>query len=329
VKTGKLAPETLRRLVLGKVGVRRADVIIHAGLGEDAAAVRFGDEACVLSSDPITGAGANAGWYAVHVACNDIAAMGARPVGVLATLIFPESAEEDDVATVVDDIDRAAHELGIEVLGGHTEVAPGLTRPIIAMTSVGRVAAERLISSGGGREGDALLLTKTAAIEGSAILATDLAHVLAGRVAGSLLAEARACIERLSVVPDGIAAAGLGATALHDPTEGGVLGGLWEMAEAAGLGFELWADAVPLLESTRAICAALDADPLGLISSGAMLVACPDAEAMVAGLARVGVAATPIGTLTRGDRLVVRGGVATIANPSPRDELWRLLELYG
>ncbi len=94
MRTGKLDPETLQRLVLGRLGVRRDDVVVHARLGEDAAAVAFGDEVCVLTSDPITGAGTGAGWYGVHIACNDVAAMGARPVGVLATLLFPESADE-------------------------------------------------------------------------------------------------------------------------------------------------------------------------------------------------------------------------------------------
>ena len=108
LKTGKLDPATLRRLILDQLGTRRDDVVVHARLGEDAAAVAFGDEVCVLSSDPITGAGSNAGWYAVHVACNDIAAMGARPVGVLATLLFPESADEADVARITADIHRAA-----------------------------------------------------------------------------------------------------------------------------------------------------------------------------------------------------------------------------
>src|SRR3954470_19173279 len=104
LKTGKLDPSTLRRLVLDQLGVQRDDVVVHARLGEDASAVAFGDEVCVLSSDPITGAGSNAGWYAVHVSCNDIAAMGARPVGVLATLIFPTSTEEADVGRVMADI---------------------------------------------------------------------------------------------------------------------------------------------------------------------------------------------------------------------------------
>ena len=329
LKTGKLDPATLRRLVLDQLGTRRDDVVVHAQFGEDAAAVAFGDEVCVLSSDPITGAGANAGWYAVHVACNDIAAMGARPVGVLATLLFPEGASEDDVARIVRDIHRAAVELEIEVLGGHTEVAPGLTAPIVSMTSVGRARRDRLVTSGGARPGDTLILSKWAALEGTAILATDLAPQLEGKVAPELIARAQGLTARLSVVRDGARAAELGATALHDPTEGGVLGALWEMAEAADVGFEVDASAVPLLEETRQICGVFGADPLRLISSGAMLIACPDLARMLAGLAELRIPATPIGRVTRRERVVVVSGRREPAGPVVRDELWRILEQFS
>src|SRR3954453_6082010 len=308
LKTGKLDPATLRRLVLDQLGTRRDDVVVHARLGEDAAAVAFGDEVCVLSSDPITGAVANAGWYAVHVACNDIAAMGARPVGVLATLIFPDGAEEADLGRARADIHRAAGGLGIEVLGGHTEVALCVNAPIVSMTAVGRAPRDRLVTSGGARPGDTLILTKWAALEGTAILATDLAAHLEGKVAPDLIERAQGLTARLSVVRDGIRAAELGATALHDPTEGGVLGALWEMAEAAEIGFEVDASAVPLLEETRQVCGVFGADPLRLISSGAMLIACPDLARMLAGLAELRIPATPIGRVTARDRVVLVNG---------------------
>ena len=329
MRTGKLDPATLQRLVLDRLGVRREDVVVHARLGEDAAAVHFGDEVCVLSSDPITGAGANAGWYAVHVACNDVAAMGARPVGVLATLLFPESSVEDDVARVMDDIHRAAVELGIEVLGGHTEVAPGLSAPIAVMTAVGRASRDRLVTSAGARPGDALVLTKWAALEGTAILAADLAHLLRDRLDDATLERARGLAGRLSVVPEGILAADLGAHALHDPTEGGVLGALWELAEASGAGYVVDAAAVPILDETRRICAALDADPLRLISSGALLIACPDAERMLAGLAERDIPAARIGEIVERERVVLVGGERREVGPVHRDELWRLLEEHA
>ena len=325
MKTGKLDPAALRRLVLGRLGARRDDVVVHAQLGEDAAAVAFGDEVCVLSSDPITGAGAAAGWYGVHVACNDLAAMGARPIGVLATLLFPESADEQDVGQMMEDVHRAALELGIEVLGGHTEVAPGLQAPIISMTAVGRARRDRLVTSAGARPGDALVLTKAAALEGTAILATDLEHALRGRLEPATIAAAQALSERLSVVPEGVLAPELGATALHDPTEGGVLGALWELAEASGTGYEVAAEAIPILDETRQVCAVFGADPLRLISSGALLIACPDAERMITGLHDRGVAAARIGQVTARGRVLLSGGRPQEVGPVERDELWRIL----
>jgi hydrogenase expression/formation protein HypE len=326
MKTGKLEPAALGRLVLGRLGVRRDDVAVHAGLGEDAAAVAFGDEVCVLSSDPITGAGAAAGWYAVHVACNDVAAMGARPVGVLATLLFPEAAAEDDIRRVMDDVHRASLDLGIEVLGGHTEVTPGLAAPIVAMTAVGRARRDRLVSSAGARPGDALVLTKAAALEGTAILATDLEDELRGRLDAETIARAQALSERLSVVPEGVLAAERGATALHDPTEGGLLGALWELAEASGTGYVVNAGSVPILEETRRVCAAIGADPLRLISSGALLIACPDAERMIAGLGERGIPAALIGRVTERERVLLGNGERRPVGPVLRDELWRILD---
>src|SRR3954453_5318010 len=315
LRTGKLDPATLKRLVLDQLGVQRDDVVGHARLGEDASAVAFGDEVCVLSPDPIMGAGRNAGWFAVHVACNDIAAMGARPVGVLATLIFPTSAEEADVGQAMADVHRAALELGIEVLGGHTEVAPGVISPIISMTAVGRAPREQLVTSGGAQPGDTIILTKWAGLEGTAILATDLESQLVGKMTPEAIARAQGLSTRISVVRDGTEAAKLGATALHDPTEGGILGALWELAEASGYGFELDASAVPILEETRQVCAGFGADPLKLISSGAMLIACPDLSRMLAGLAEHRIPAPPIGRVTARERVILLNGRRVPSEP--------------
>jgi hydrogenase expression/formation protein HypE len=330
LRTGKLAPEALRRLVLGRLGVRRPEVIIHAGLGEDGAALEAGDEALVLTSDPITGAVRQAGWYAVHVNCNDLAAMGATPIGVLATLLFPESADEADVEGVMADVDRAARELGIEVLGGHTEVAPGLQAPLIVMTAVGRAPRDRLLASANARPGHDLVLTGAAGLEGSAILATDLERHQRGRLSDDLIARAQRFSAELSVVRAGLLAAELGAAALHDPTEGGVLGAAWELAEAAGCGFEVIAEAVPVRAETRAICELFGADPLRLIASGAMLAATPDGATLVAGLRAGGIEAATIGRLTaEPGRWLLVGGQRQAVGPVERDELWRVLEAWG
>lgn len=328
MRPGKLPADWLKRHAFSHLGLRRAEVLVHAGIGEDCAVIAFGDEVCVLTSDPITGAAQRIGWYAVHVGCNDLAACGARPVGVLVTLLGSERESEESLAAVMADVHAAAVELGIEVLGGHTEVTPNLPQPIVVVTALGRAPRSQYVTSAGARPGDALLLTKSAGLEGTAILATDLAPRLAGRVPADVLARARSFIARLSVVPEGLAAAAAGAHALHDATEGGVIGAVAELAAASAVGVELWAEAVPVADETRALCAALGVDPLCLISSGALLIAAEDGAALAGHLAGCSIPAATVGRVLRAEAgrwLVTPAGRAPLAAPE-RDELWRVLE---
>lgn len=328
MRPGKLPADWLKRHAFSHLGLRRHDVLVHAGIGEDCAVVAFGDEVCVLTTDPITGSAHRVGWYAVHVGCNDLAACGARPVGVLVTLLGSERESEESLAAIMDDVHAAAVELGIEVLGGHSEVTPGLPQPIVVVTALGRAPRSQYVTSAGARPGDALLLTKSAGLEGTAILAADLAERLAGTVPTDVLARARTFIARLSVVPEGLAAAAAGAHALHDATEGGVVGAVAELAEASAVGIELWADAVPIAPETQTICAALGVDPLRLISSGALLIASADGPALAAHLAARGIPATIVGRVLpaqAGRWLVTPAGREPLAAPA-RDELWRVLE---
>ena len=328
MKTGKLSSADLQRIVFPHLGLRRPDVLVHSALGEDSAVLDFGDWVAVLSTDPITGATRNAGWLSVHVSCNDVATNGAEPVGVLVTILLPEQATEDDLSSLMEEVHRAASELKIEVLGGHTEVTPGLTAPIISCTAIGKAPRTRYLTSSGARPGDILLVTKAAGLEGTAILATDFADRLAGALGPEVLARAQTFRKEISVVTEGVAAAALGATAMHDPTEGGILGAVHEMATAARLGVEFAADAVPVREETRLVCRAFQADPLKLISSGAMLIACPNGEAMRQGLGRQGIPATIVGRFTERNRgrWVTSGGIRRELEESYRDELWRILE---
>jgi hydrogenase maturation factor len=329
--TGKLPPELLRSLVLGRLGARRPETLVHAALGIDAAVIAVdADWACVLTCDPITTATSGAGRLAVHVVCNDLAAMGAEPIGVLATLLFPAGIRSDEIAQLMDDIDATARELGVEVLGGHTEVAPGISAPLVVMSGVGKARRDRVLTAGSARVGDALVLSKAAALEGTHVLASDLAPRLrALGIPEALLEEARAYANELSVVPVARLALELGATAMHDPTEGGVLGAVWEMAEASGCGFSISAEAIPIWPPTLAICAALEVDPLRLIASGALLIACHDADRVLAGLMQHGIAAAQIGALTHRDDgrvLIHPDGRAENVEAVGRDELYRVLE---
>ncbi len=286
------------------------------------------DWACVLTSDPITTASTGAGRLAVHVVCNDLAAMGAEPIGVLATLLFPAGVSPEEIARLTEDIDAAARSLNVEVLGGHTEIAPGVVAPLVVMTGVGKARRDRLVTAAGARPGDALVLTKAAALEGTHVLAADLGARLVG-VSAAVLEEARRYGHELSVVPEARLALDLGATAMHDPTEGGIVGACWEMAEASACDFRVLVAAIPVREPTRAICAALGVDPLRLIASGALLIACGDGKRMVDGLRAAGIEATRIGEMrpSEGRRVLVHtDGREEEVTHLDRDELYRILE---
>ena len=316
--------------MLGRLGAARPETLVRAALGVDAAAIALDpDTACVLTTDPITTAASGAGRLAVHVVCNDLAAMGAEPVGLLATLLFPEGVSAAEIGQITADIDAAARSLNVEVLGGHTEVAPGISAGLVVMTGVGKARRDRLLTAAGARPGDALVLTRAAALEGTHILASDLAARLAS-VPDRLLAEARGYGDELSVVPAARVAVELGATAMHDPTEAGVVGALWEMAEASGCGFRVDVARIPVREATRAICAALGVDPLRLIASGALLIACRDAAAMLRGLSEGGIEAAEIGVMTEGPRLLLHPeGREEPIEALDRDELYRILDELG
>ncbi len=328
MRPGKVSPSALKERIFPHLN-HRSDVLVHATVGEDCAVLDFGPSVCVVTCDPITGAGEHVGRLAVHIACNDIATTGAEPVGLLLTLLLAEATAEADLERIMREAGEAARAVGVEIVGGHTEVTPGIDRSLVVVSAIGRAPRDGFVTAGGGRPGQALVLTKGAGIEGTAVLAADFAGRLSRTMDAPALARAQAFIERISVVPDGRIGARCGATAMHDVTEGGVLTGAWELAEASGCGVRLDADAVPVAPETRTICEALGADPLALISSGAMLMAIPEPEPLRAELGRAGIPSAVVGVLADGERVVVRGGRTSALVPPDRDELWRLLEVPG
>lgn len=324
MRPGKVPSAVLQRVVYPHLG-RRADVLVHARLGEDCAVVDFGEWAAVLTMDPVTGAAAHLGRYAVHVCCNDLATSGAEPVALLLTLLLKGGTTEEELERIMRDAGEAAGGLGVEIAGGHTEVTAGIDHTIAVVTALGRARRDGVISAAGARPGHRVLLTKTAGVEGTAILAVDLADRLRGRVDEGTLAQARRFLERISVVPEGLAAAKSGAAAMHDVTEGGVLGGAWELAEAAGIGIEVRADDIPVAPETAAICSVLGLDPLRLIGSGSMLIATPEPARTRDALRGQGIPVVEIGVMAPAARVVRRLGRAETLGPPEADELWRAL----
>jgi len=302
-KVGKLSPELLARYVFSRVGKPDPSVLVGPAYGEDSAIIDLGDFVLVAHSDPITEAVERVGWLAVHVACNDVAVRGAHPQWLLPVLLLPEDCPEQVIDDITAQIDRAAREVGAMVVGGHTERTPGLDRPIVSMTALGIAPKDRYVITGGARPGDVVLMTKGAAIEGTAILATDFAAQLArAGVPEEVLARARAFMAEISVVPEALALAEVGVSSMHDPTEGGLLGGLAELAHASGKLVEVWERDVLLRPETREICQALRVDPLKLISSGCLLATLPEErlERAAETLGSLGVAWAVIGRVREG-----------------------------
>jgi len=328
---GKLPAAALSRLL----GLCRADprVIVRPGIGRDAAALAFGAQVVVAKSDPITFATDRIGWYAVNINANDVACLGATPRFFLATLLLPEgAATEELVEAIFRDVAASCEALDITLCGGHTEVTYGLDRPLVIGHLLGEVAPDRLVVNTRSRAGDDVLLTKGIAIEGTALIARERATELRRAVDPALLDRARGYLDTpgLSVLRDARALCRAAQPhALHDPTEGGLATGLHELADAAGLGIEVEADAITLFPETEALCRHYGLNPLGLIASGALLaVTAPgDTAAALKALAADGITARRIGRMTeRAEGVTIRRGGQR--QPLPRFDSDEVAKLF-
>jgi len=325
---GKLPPALLRRL-LASLPPPDPSVLLAGEVGEDAAVIDLGlPDLLVAKTDPITFASEESGAYLLAVNSNDLATMGAEPRWLLVTALLPEGIEEERVAALFESLSEACRQQRVSLVGGHTEMTVGLDRPILIACLLGTVPRGSLVRTAGARPGDVLLLAGGVAIEGSAILARE--HAAALRARGVQEAVIQSAAEWLrdpgiSVLPAArILCDSGGVRAMHDPTEGGIVTALREMGEAASAGLRVQLDAIPVLPECRAICAALELDPLGLLASGALLAAVDPGRVrdVLRRLRDAGIPAARIGE-------VVKLSEASLLPVFERDELARYLERPG
>lgn len=314
---GKVDPESLAEHVFAGVGAADERVRQGPAYGEDAAAIEVGGETLVLSTDPVSLAAERVGTLGVHVACNDVAASGADPAW-LTDVVFLHS--PDALAGITAQIDRAAADLGVSVVGGHSEHAPDRERPLLAFTCLG--LADPYVPTGGARPGDAVVLTKGAGIEGTAILASDFGAEL--DVPGGVVERAGEFYGDLSVVPEASILRGI-ATAMHDPTEGGLVDGFLELASAGGVALAVDPDAVPIRKETARLCGAAGVDPLRIFGSGALAATVPpgNADGAVEQLRAAGIEAAVVGTVEAADEPHLALGGEVIREPV-RDDMYAL-----
>jgi len=329
LKAGKLDSELLKKLIFDKIKPMRPEVMVRPGIGEDCAVVDFGEYECVMSTDPITASISDIGRLAIHVSCNDIASNGLRPIGIMLAVMLPLGTTEAQIEKMMEQAAAAAEAIGVEIIGGHTEITPAVAKPVIVSTAIGRGEKWASQKAEDMEEGDHLLLTKSAGMEGTGIIACDYEEELKEILSAEELAAAKAMLNRVSVVEEGVLAAKIGTHGMHDITEGGLLGAVWEMCHISGLGACIQVDCVPVDPVTRKICRHYEIEPLRLISSGCMLIVAAEdkAENIISTVRAHGIDIVDIGRITgTGEKVSMQLDREVLEiQPPAADELYKVV----
>lgn len=326
MEVGKVSNQLLSDMVFSKIKYKHPDVLVGSGLSEDCSLIRFGEEICVLSTDPITATTENIGRLSVLVSGNDVATKGVKPFAIMITLLAPPTATVEELRGVIDQVVEECNRQKIELIGGHTEVTDAVNRIVVSATSLGKGTAQEVVYDRPVQPGDRIILTKSAGCEGTVILYDtypDKLHPLLNEEDHKQVDVLR---HSLSVSEEGVIAARCGAAYMHDVTEGGVLGAVWETAGKFGLGVEIQELAIPLMPVTRKIASAFHMDPLKLISSGMMLIVVGEDKVtpLMNALQEAGISAALVGRLTERNLLLKNPVVgAKLIQPPESDELYK------
>lgn len=327
MKIGKLPEPILIRSVLKQVKHRREEVLVGPAVGQDCAIVQVEpDEVLVMSTDPITGTVKDLGSHSIHITANDLAASGAEPIGVMLTVMLPDTVEEPEVKKMMQEAEATCKKLNMEVLGGHTEITNVVRQPLISVTGVGKIKKSRVITTLQVQPEQDIVVTKWIGLEATTILAKEREEELRKRFPAGIVDTAIGFDQFLSVVPESRIAMEHGVTAMHDITEGGVFGALWEMASGAGVGLEVDLKKIPIRQETVEICQYFELNPYQIMSSGSMMIAADDGHELVRKLEKDGIHASVVGRTNAGNDRILRNGedVRYLDKPQP-DELYKVL----
>jgi hydrogenase maturation factor len=328
---GKIPVDVLKEVVFKNLGVKRDEVVLGPSAGIDGAVIDVGDKSLIVSTDPITGAIERIGWLAVNINANDVSTFGVAPTFFLSCILLPEKSDRKTVETISTQIGEAARELDVAIVGGHCEVTLGLSNPIVVGCMMGVTDKGNYVTASGAKLGDKLILTKSVGIEGTAILASDREGQLKKTIKPSTVENAKKFFNQISITKEAITAIKTGGVnAMHDPTEGGLAGGVHEMADASNLGVKIFGEKIRIQPETSEICKFFKIDPLQLISSGALLISAkPEfAERIVKKLEQKQIQASLIGEFLKkpDDRLLIKKNGKIQALPRPvSDHLWLAL----
>ena len=314
---GKLQPDILKQNVLNYTGALREDLLVGGGIGEDAALIKIHDGILVAASDPVTGATKNAGALLVHINANDLACKGAEPSWLIVTLIVPDEMGVPYIHDIMSEIHETCSKMGIAIAGGHTELSDKYQQPVISGTMLGITHYE--LSAKNIREGDCILVTGHAGLEGMSIIANDRADLFRKIFTNYELEIIKSWGQEFSVVKPARILREY-SRYMHDPTEGGLNGALYELQQACDLRIDLNEKNIPVSEFTLRASKELGFDYMNLISSGMLIAVLPPDKIKTAQeqLQAAGIKSSLIGKFVKGEKFL----------PDTHEELWSILSRY-
>ncbi len=323
MKTGKISETVLKRSVIQQIKKRRTEVSAGAAVGQDCAVVELdGNQALVLSTNPITGTGEDMGLFIVNRAANNLVSLGAEPIGVMSTILLSVETGEAKLKKIVKGLEEAAEALHMEIIGGHTEVTAAVNEPVLCVTGIGKAQKSQYLRAGGVSCGQDVVLSKWIGIEGTARLARVKEKELGKQFSDAFIEQAQSLKRYISVIPEAAVAVKSGVSAMHDVSECGVFGALWELAEAACVGLEIDLKKIPVRQETIEVCEAFDVNPYFLTSGGAMLMIADNGHDLARELELNRIPAAVIGKVTNGNDRIVRNGdeVRYLEPPRPENQ---------
>lgn len=328
MNVGKIPEVVLKRSILKQIGRRRDEILVGPAVGEDCSVLTIHeDEVLVLSTDPITGTVDQIGTLAVHNTINDIASNGAQAIGIMVSILLPISAFESDLKEMMKEMESVCKDLNIQIIGGHTEVSKAVNQPIITVTGVGKIKRNHMVKTAGAKAGQEIVMTKWTGLEGTAIIAKSKEEELLGRYNASFINGAKDMIRDISVVKEAEIASQYGVSAMHDISEGGVFGALWELGVASNVGIQVDINKIPIRQETVEICEFYDLNPYKLMSAGSLLIVTDRANGLVDQLMEAKIPAKVIGQITGGkDRIIINDDEIRFVEPPKCDELYKVMQ---
>ena len=326
--TGKLPNNLLEDIIFKHIKYKRKEILTGAGVGEDNALVDFGENVAILSTDPITGAVNDIGRLSIEVSVNEVSASGGEAIGALMTILAPRGTRHSELEHIMKDAGEAASRLDVEIMGGHTEITDAVNKIVISTTVIGKIKKIDMPKIKDIKKGYKVLMTKSTGIEGTSIILKDYEHFFKDKMDIEKIKEGQAYGQKISVKEEGEIGGEIHINYMHDITEGGLLGAVWEAHKAIKKGIKIDEDKIPISDITKEMSAILEIDPLRLISSGSMLIVGEEAKLiqLIDKLNQKGISSSIIGeVIGSGIFIESDGRVKTIEAPKA-DELYKAIE---